>query len=913
MNMIKENTDVTPVVEITGLSHHYKNVTAVDHVSLKIQPGITVGLVGADGVGKSTLLSLIAGTRIIQGGRVRVFGRDLSVAANRDELSLRVAFMPQGLGRNLYPTLSVSENISFHADLFGLRGKARESRIRRLLAATSLAPFADRAAGKLSGGMKQKLSLCCALVHSPDLLILDEPTTGVDPLSRRQFWQLVSDLMKETPGMTVIISTAYIDEAEGFTHTIIMDDGRIIADRNTRDLMAQYNAATLEDAYMKILPPGKRGKEGCFSIPPLETDTNEAPAITATHLTKKFGKFTAVDDVSFEIARGEIFGFLGSNGCGKSTTMKMLTGLLEPSSGETSIMGESFTAGGTEIKRKVGYMSQSFSLYEELTVLENLYLHAKLYHIPILERYKAISNVLQRFGLASLKHQTPKSMSLGIKQRLQLAAACLHNPEILILDEPTSGVDPAARDSFWEYLIKLSREDHVTIFVSTHFMNEAERCDRISLMHRGRVLAIGSPSELKAEKNESGLEQAFIKYLEEQTDSTEEMPEETYEEEQQTGRLTGFLYVLSIIKAFAVREKRELFRDPVRLFFVICGSLIFEICASFGISFDMTEMPFGVIDRDQSQESRALIREFSGSTYLKEKQIDTEQSVVENFQRRHIKLLIDIPPNFGEHLLKGEKPEIGFYIDGAFPTISNNVRGYISGIMNKYNIRLSDPNGHEFADLRNPVEVRFMYNEIFKSVYVMVPGLIMLVLVMFPAMMTALGVVREKDLGTISNLSTSPARVYQFLIGKQLPYILLSLFSFACMVLCAVFVLEVPIRGSFWALALGAALMVTASSAFGLLISCFVNSQIAAILGSAIFSILPAINFSGFLFPTSTLEGIPFLLSKIFPCSWFQTISLGCFTKGLGFDSFYSMYFTVALIGALYLTAACMILKKQEK
>ena len=307
--MIKENTDVTPVVEITGLSHHYKNVTAVDHVSLKIQPGITVGLVGADGVGKSTLLSLIAGTRIIQGGSVRVFGRDLSVGANRDELSLRVAFMPQGLGRNLYPTLSVSENISFHADLFGLRGKARESRIRRLLAATSLAPFADRAAGKLSGGMKQKLSLCCALVHSPDLLILDEPTTGVDPLSRRQFWQLVSDLMKETPGMTVIISTAYIDEAEGFTHTIIMDDGRIIADRNTRDLMAQYNAATLEDAYMKILPPGKRGKEGCFSIPPLETDTNEAPAITATHLTKKFGKFTAVDDVSFEIARGEIFGF----------------------------------------------------------------------------------------------------------------------------------------------------------------------------------------------------------------------------------------------------------------------------------------------------------------------------------------------------------------------------------------------------------------------------------------------------------------------------------------------------------------------------------------------------------------------------------------------------------------------------
>ncbi|MBO6070586.1 MAG: ABC transporter ATP-binding protein, partial [Succinivibrionaceae bacterium] len=444
------DSEQQPVVEIRTLSHCYRNITAVDRVDLTIGSGITVGLVGADGVGKSTLLSLIAGTRIIQQGSVRVFGRDLSQDSSRNELSRRIAFMPQGLGKNLYPTLSVRENISFHADLFGLRGSFKSTRINRLLAATSLSAFADRAAGKLSGGMKQKLSLCCALIHSPDLLILDEPTTGVDPLSRRQFWQLVSALMKETPGMTVIISTAYIDEAEGFDHTLMMDSGRIIADRNTRELMAEYGAATLEEAYMKILPPEKRGKEGGFIIPPLESSDGEVPAIKALHLTKKFGGFTAVNDVSFEISRGEIFGFLGSNGCGKSTTMKMLTGLLEPTGGEALIMGETFTAGDSAVKRKVGYMSQAFSLYEELTVTENLFLHAKLYHIPILERYRAIRSVLERFGLYEYRHTTPKSLSLGIKQRLQLAAACLHNPEILILDEPTSGVDPAARDLFWE-------------------------------------------------------------------------------------------------------------------------------------------------------------------------------------------------------------------------------------------------------------------------------------------------------------------------------------------------------------------------------------------------------------------------------------------------------------------------------
>ena len=288
-------------VEVTDVSHSFGKTRALDHVSIRIPRGTTVGLVGADGVGKSTLMSLMAGTRIIQSGKVEVFGLDMSKRSTRDALSHKVAFMPQGLGRNLYKTLSVMENINFHASLFGIPRKERKARIERLLEATALDPFADRPAGKLSGGMKQKLSLCCALVHSPDFLILDEPTTGVDPLSRRQFWELLRSLMKET---------------------VVMDDGKIICHENTREFIKRENCSNLEDAYMKALPPGKRGKEGGFHIPPYEDVPGEEPVIEAQHLTKRFGSFTAVNDVSFRIRKGEIFGFLGSNGCGKSTTMK---------------------------------------------------------------------------------------------------------------------------------------------------------------------------------------------------------------------------------------------------------------------------------------------------------------------------------------------------------------------------------------------------------------------------------------------------------------------------------------------------------------------------------------------------------------------------------------------------------------
>ncbi|MFC2353109.1 ATP-binding cassette domain-containing protein, partial [Eikenella halliae] len=513
-------------IEISQLSHAYGKVQALRGVSIAIGRGATVGLIGPDGVGKSTLLSLIAGVRTLQSGEVRVLGHNVAHKAEREALLPRIAFMPQGLGKNLYPTLSVYENIDFHARLFGLNKHQRKQHIERLMQSTGLAPFAGRAAGKLSGGMKQKLSLCCALVHNPDLLILDEPTTGVDPLSRRQFWTLVRELRAENPSMTVLVATAYIDEAEQFEQLLAMDDGRILAHGRTQEILAQSGCATLEQAYIKMLPEGKQTHWDDSRLPPFIPDDSLPPAMEAHNLSKRFGDFTAVNHVSFRIRQGEIFGFLGSNGCGKSTTMKMLTGLLDASEGEATLLGEPIDAGSTAVRQRVGYMSQAFSLYEELSVRQNLVLHARLYRLGE-KSNAAIEAVLQQFELADLADATPAALPLGVRQRLQLAAACLHRPQVLILDEPTSGVDPAARDMFWQYLFRMAREERVTIFVSTHFMNEAARCDRISLMHRGRVLAVGEPEELRRRQHADTLEEAFIRYLEqdEAAEAAERLPE----------------------------------------------------------------------------------------------------------------------------------------------------------------------------------------------------------------------------------------------------------------------------------------------------------------------------------------------------------------------------------------------------
>ncbi|WP_386697430.1 ribosome-associated ATPase/putative transporter RbbA [Lonepinella sp. MS14436] len=912
-------------VKVSDLYHQYgkaKSPTlAVSGVNLEIPRGRTVGLIGPDGVGKSTMLSVIAGAKILQKGEVLVFGKNIADKKSREELTHKIAFMPQGLGKNLYLTLSIYDNVEFHAKMFGLTAKERKARIARLLKATGLSPFADRPAGKLSGGMKQKLSLCCALVHDPDLLILDEPTTGVDPLSRRQFWQLVNNLRQENLGMTVIVATAYIDEAENFEYVLAMDDGKIIADCPTKQLIADTRSENLEQAYIRTLPEEKRGAVDGLSIPPLQTFPNEAPAIEAHNLTKKFGNFTSVNDVSFTIPKGEIFGFLGSNGCGKSTTMKMLTGLLEPTSGTATLLGQSIDANDINTRKKVGYMTQSFSMYEELTVRENLDLHAKLFQIPKAQWKEYTDNAMKQFDLYDLAEVRPSELPLGIRQRLQLAAACLHKPEVLILDEPTSGVDPAARDMFWEYLIKLSRDDRITIFVTTHFMNEAARCDRISLMHAGRVLAVGSPEELRIGKGCNTLEEAFIRYLEEQADDITAPSNENEvktavqnQEKSANTQANPFLNWFDIIWTFASREMKELSRDHIRMFFALFGPVVILLSMASSISFDINPTNFTVLDRDNTQLSRKLIETFEGSSYFIRQNNDIHETheINPTIQRHISKLVIEIPDGFGEKLLRGQSPEVSLIIDGAYPSTAENLVSSAAGVVNQFNRELMIEDGATINST-SVAEIRMMYNQDFKSIFAMTPGIIMLAMMMIPPMMTALSVVREKEMGTIMNLYGSPATKFQFLFGKQIPYVVIAFASYLLMVATAIFIFKVPIKGSAWAMFLGCFLGVITSTGFGLVVSSITKSQVAAIFSAAIIAIVPTMNFSGMMFPTSRLDGNTLIVSKIFAGSWFQQISLGGFTKGLGFADFTNSYIALIVIYVAYMALATLGLKKQEK
>merc|ERR1712000_44521 len=546
---------------------------------------------------------------------------------------------------------------------FGQGAEERQRRILQLTKATGLDPFLDRPAGKLSGGMKQKLGLCCALIHDPDLLILDEPTTGVDPLSRQQFWQLISSIRLQRPQMSVLVATAYMEEAQQFDWLAAMDDGKVIATGSPQELLQRTGCDTLESAFISLLPQEKRDQHKAVVVPPM-TDAQAEPAIQASHLTRRFGDFIAVYDVTWDIQRGEIFGFLGSNGCGKTTTMKMLTGLLPFSSGEARLFGQLPDPDDMATRKRVGYMSQSFSLYAEISVRRNLELHAKLYALGDEQSAQRINTVMQEFGLQDIAEQLPAELPLGIRQRLQLAVAVLHEPDILLLDEPTSGVDPVARDQFWTHLVDLSRNKGVTIFISTHFMNEAERCDRISLMHAGKVLAVGKPLALAQQRGSDPLENAFVDYLkeaagirDEETDTADntqvlnadaDIARNRLQQHSQQQHSRGLNF--RRWWAYAWRESLEIQRDPVRLVFALFGPLILMVTFGYGITFDVENIRYAIIDNDHSRESRLLTEGLSGSRYFQQEETPASYAdAIERMRLGKLTLLIEIPPDFGNY------------------------------------------------------------------------------------------------------------------------------------------------------------------------------------------------------------------------------------------------------------------------
>ncbi|MGE1174337.1 ribosome-associated ATPase/putative transporter RbbA [Pseudomonas sp. BW7P1] len=900
-------------VRASAIAHRYGQQRALDAIAFDLPAGTRCGLIGPDGAGKSSLLGLIAGVKALQQGQLEVLGGPIQDRTHRNTLYTRIAFMPQGLGGNLYPELSIRENVQFFSTLFGLPADESEQRLHNLLRATDLLRFADRPAGKLSGGMKQKLGLCCALIHEPDLLILDEPTTGVDPLSRRRFWELIDDVRRQRPQLTLLVATAYMEEAEQFEHCLMLDGGRMIASGLSRDLAAVTPSGKLDDAFTHFQGDSHHDPQP-LQIPP-RNDTTDI-AIEAHDLTLRFGDFTAVDHVSFAIGRGEIFGFLGSNGCGKTTTMKVLTGLMPASEGSATLLGNPVDARDLATRKRVGFMSQSFSLYGELSVRQNLDLHARLFDLPKIESAPRIDALIQRFNLQGVADQPSGALPLGLRQRLSLAVAVLHRPEVLILDEPTSGVDPAARDDFWRLLIELSRDQGVTIFLSTHFMNEAQRCDRISLMHAGRVLACDTPAALQQQFNGESLEAAFVSCLEQAQDNSEASPtpEPTSAPMAPAMANTEPGFSFGRLAAVASREGKELLRDKVRLAFALLGAIFMMVIFGYGISLDVENLAFAVYDQDQTPQSRAYLEAFRGSRYFAEQPvIQDAQSLHRRLQRSEIKLALEIPPGFGRDLYAGRRPAVAAWLDGGMPFRAETSRNYVEAVHQANLEQLAEQSSRALNPLTAAsLETRFRYNQDVVSVNAIGPGVMALILAFIPAMLTALGIVREKELGSITNFYATPLTRLEFLLGKQTPYLLVSLINLAVLAAMNRWLFGVPFKGSGLTLAFGGLLYVLATTSMGLLISAFTRTQIAAILGTMIITSLPTIQFSGLIVPRSSLEGAAAVMGTLFPAGHFLDIAVGTFTKALDLRQLWPQCLALFGFFIAFTGLSLVMLKKQE-
>ena len=552
-----------PAIETEGLQKQYGNVLAVSGLDLKVKRGEIFGLVGADGAGKTTTIQMLCTLSLPSAGEARILGMDTVKQAG--EIKEKIGYMSERF--NLYPTLTVEENLDFFARLRNIPRDVSEPRKKELLSFCRLEPFRKRQAEHLSGGMQKKLALACSLIHEPEVIFLDEPTTGVDPVSRRDFWRIIAGFLAR--GITVLVSTPYLDEAERFNRVAFMHLGQVIACDTPQNLKTELAGRILEiranpvrqavtilrqvpfssapqlfgDTIHIMIDEGEKRRsevkdlleqeniivQNIWNIPPSLEDTfvnrltglEEKPpnqnthnslagasvkekerseiAIKVSDLTRKFGDFTAVDRVSFEVKGGEIFGLLGPNGSGKTTTIRVITGLLTPTSGSVHVLGQDMAIEAGASRAKMGYMSQKFSLFADLTVEENINLYGGLYGLSASQLEEGKKWVLDMAGLQGKEKLLPLELSGGWKQRLALGCTIIHDPEVIFLDEPTAGVDPLSRRSFWELIQELAAKG-TTIFITTHYMDEAEHCHRLGLLYQGKLVALGSPLQLKTEQ-----------------------------------------------------------------------------------------------------------------------------------------------------------------------------------------------------------------------------------------------------------------------------------------------------------------------------------------------------------------------------------------------------------------------------
>ena len=629
-----------------------------------------------------------------------------------------------------------------------------------------------------------------------------------------------------------------------------------------------------------------------------------------------------MDHVSFKIRRGEIFGFLGSNGCGKTTTMRMLTGLLPATGGHAELFGKPVDGSSMEIREHLGYMTQLFSLYGDLTVRQNLMLYARLYRIPEERVVPQVEEMMQRFQLTEIADTLPKELPLGLKQRLSLAAAVIHHPDILILDEPTSGVDPVARDLFWELIIELSRKDRVTIFITTHFMNEAERCDRISLMHAGKSYVCDAPAKIVADRKASSLEEAFIGVLEDADPAANKKSGDAIgantsagadaEEKPQPVWMQKIDRIFSFRRWYSCfwRETLELMRDPIRATLAIFGALILMLVMGFGINMDVENLPYAVMDRDGTLASQSYTLNLSGSSrYFTERPpVKSYQELDRRMKSGELSLVIEIPPGFGQDVDRKRSPEVSFWIDGSMPTRGETINSYVKAIHNKWLENRKKTGGKTGVS----IETRYRYNPDVLSLPAMVPATIPLLTLMIPAILAALSVVREKEMGSIINLYVTPLSRTEFLLGKQTPYLLFAILSSSLLTVMAVTIFDVPVKGSFTVLIIASIMYAAISTGMGLLASSVTRSQIAVIFLTMLGTLIPSVQLCGMTTPVETQEGMARIIGSIYPTTYMLLISRGIFNKALDFADLQFPLAVLAVMIPIILGAGVLLQKKQE-
>lgn len=938
-----ENTS-SIAIHIDGIIKRFdkeKN-PALASISATIKRGSITGLVGPDGAGKSTLIRIIAGLMLANEGQVLVEG--LNPAVDTDALRVVVGYMPQKFG--LYEDLTVLENLTLYASLRNLLGDERVQEFKRLLEFTDLTSFTDRAAGNLSGGMKQKLGLACALLGRPKVLLLDEPSVGVDPISRLELWKMMSALVAD--GITVIWSTSYLGEAELCDEVLLMNEGklmyagtpqaitenlqgrciqiqgiegnhRLVLKHALRDnavmdgviqgknihlllreaqkfpnlelIQAGMHATfvevkpSFEDAFMDILGGGPGGDSVLSKVmKPVPILGSSDTVIEAKNLTKMFGTFAATSNINFKIKRGEIFGLLGPNGAGKSTTFKMMCGLLAQTSGSAAVLGIDLQKHASLARQNIGYMAQKFSLYGDLSVLRNLEFFSGIYGLFGKKQTKKIAEMVNAFDLHDYLNMSANELPLGFKQRLALACAIMHEPAILFLDEPTSGVDPISRREFWTHINGLV-EKGVTVMVTTHFMEEAEYCDRIGLVYKSVLIQSGTPDALKEQamhgrnNKEITMEEAFIELVQAYDKSVNE---HALEKPKFIAKTSARFMIhndsLRRLLALCLKEFYQIIRDPSNILIAFIMPMMLLFLFGYGVNLDSSKIRLGILINDSSSEARRFADSFKYTPYIEDIPLKSVEDAEEQLTAGKIRGFVAIQPNFSQKITKshGIAP-VQIVTDGAETNTANFVAGYAMGAWEFWQLLRSLESRQSQVNTID-MQPRYWFNSAVISRYFLVPGSIALIMTVIGALLSSLVVAREWERGTMEALLSTPITRMELLCSKLVPYYLLGIISMSVCTIIAVMVMGVPFRGSLLALFMITSLFLGSSLGLGLLLSTVMRNQFNAAQAALNIAFLPAIILSGFIYEISSMpavvQGFTYIISARYFVTALQTLFL---------------------------------------